>query len=112
MAFGVRAHAKDIQEITQATVDRTHAEPMCIVDKFCHANVVVTHPEAFGNVGYPAAIFGVAETVEDGAFEVADLDRLLFCDLVFCVAKKILRLQQNKTELRSVQRLLGNAFGT
>jgi len=59
----------------------------------------------------PPQYFRVAETVEDGAFEVADLDRLLFCDPVFCVAKKILGLQQNKTELRSVQRLLGNAFG-
>jgi hypothetical protein len=111
LAFIAHADAKEIQEITEATVDRTEAEAMCVVDKFCHANVVVAHPEAFGNVGNSAALFGVAETVNDGAFEVADLDRLLFCDPVFCVAKKILGLQQNKTELRSVQRLFGNAFG-
>jgi hypothetical protein len=28
------------------------------------------------NVAYPAAIFGMAEAVEDGPFEVADFDRL------------------------------------
>jgi len=71
LAFSVRADAKEIQEITQATVYRTDAEPVCVIDEFCHANVVVAHPEAFGNVGYSAAIFGVAETVEDGALEVA-----------------------------------------
>jgi hypothetical protein len=51
------------------------------------------------------------KAVEDGPFQVADFDGLLFCNPVFCSAKTVLGFHENKSELVSVQCLIWHSFG-
>lgn len=83
-----------------------------VVEQFCDGNVGMAHPETFGDLGYAAAVLGVAQSVENSSFEVTDFDRFPFGDPVFGVPEKVLGLQKKKTELGAVQGLPGNSLGS
>ena len=62
----------------------------------------MTHPQALGDFGDAAAIFRLAEAVDDGAFKIAYFNGLLLRHPVFHTAEIVLRLDVDKAELRAV----------
>jgi hypothetical protein len=102
LRFGFCGNGKEFEQIFQATADGTDVEALGVFNEFCHAHIGVAHPETLGEVGHAAAVLRVAEAGEDCAFRVAGFDRLLFCDPMFCVAKKILGFYENEMLLGAV----------
>ena len=71
----------------------------------------MAHPQALGHFRDAAAIFRLAETVNDGAFEVTDVHRLLFGDPMLRGAEIMLRLDEDEVKFRAVEAPALQAFG-
>jgi hypothetical protein len=92
LQFGLVSDCEKLEQIAQAAIHGTDAKPKSVVEEFGDTHVGMAHPQTLSNIGYAAAILGMAQAVEDGTFEVADVDRFLFCDPLFGGAENILGL--------------------
>jgi hypothetical protein len=71
--------AEQFEQIADTALDGTDVEARGIVEQFLDVHVGATHPEAFRDISHAAAVFWLAQSVDDCPFEVADFDRFLFC---------------------------------
>ena len=72
-----------LKQVSQATDDGSDSEPRRIIDQPCDDDVIVPHPESLRHFANASTIFRLAQSVDDSAFQVADLHRFLFGDPVF-----------------------------
>jgi len=110
LLFGRKA--EQIEQIAQTALYGTNVQARGVFKEFLDIHIGAAHPEALSDLSYASTVFGLAESIDDGAFEIADFDCFLFRHPVFHRAKEMQGLQENKAELSSMQCLFRYAFGT
>src|SRR5215472_5482318 len=98
--FALRRDRVEFQQITEAAQDGSGPETQRIPHKLCRLHVLMAHPQTLGHFRDAAAIFRLAEAIDDGAFKIADVHGFLLCNPMLHRAEIVLWLDEDEAEFR------------
>ena len=80
-----------LEQVPQATGNCSDMQTQGIVHELGRLHVRVPHPETFGDLRNPSAILRLAESVNYGPLQVADVHSFLFGYPLFCRTEEMVR---------------------
>src|ERR1039458_8198340 len=102
--FVFRRQPVQLKQVAEAADDGSSSRAQRVVHQLRRLHILMTHPQAFADLRHAAAVFRLAHAIDDGALQIADVNRLLLRDPVLAGPEIILWLDEDKPELGPMER--------